>query len=80
MANVAICMAMDMMYTVLLMRLGSNSLYRSANRSALQERKKEKWNMKPDCKCYENQTNVNNDITCKACLVQGLKILKTRSH
>jgi len=38
MANVAICMAMDMMYTVLLMRLGSNSLYRSTNRSALQER------------------------------------------
>jgi hypothetical protein len=35
MAKVAICMAIDIMYTVLLMRLGSNSLYRSANLSAL---------------------------------------------
>lgn len=42
MANVAICMAIDMMYTVLLMRLGSNSLYRSTNCSSLWERQKEK--------------------------------------
>lgn len=39
MAKVAICMAIDIIYTVLLIRLGSNSLYRSANRSTLQERK-----------------------------------------
>lgn len=54
-------MAMDMMYTVLLMRLGSNSLYKSTNRSALQEKKKrawERWNMKPDCKCYEHPTQM----------------------
>lgn len=38
MANVAICMAMAMMYTVLLTRLGSNSLYRSTNGSCLQGR------------------------------------------
>jgi hypothetical protein len=36
MAKVAICMAMAMMYTVLLTRLGSNSLYRSTNCSCLQ--------------------------------------------
>lgn len=40
MANVAICMAMDMMYTVLLIRLGSNSLDRSTNCSVLQEGEK----------------------------------------
>lgn len=39
MAKVAICMAMDIIYTVLLIRLGSNSLYRSTNCSALQKRK-----------------------------------------
>lgn len=39
MANVAICMAMDIMYTVLFMRLGSNSLYKSTNCSALQEKR-----------------------------------------
>lgn len=39
MAKVAICMAMDIIYTVLLIRLGSNSLYRSTNRSSLQQRK-----------------------------------------
>lgn len=44
MAKVAICMAIDIMYTVLLIRLGSNSLYRSANCSALQD-KKEDWNV-----------------------------------
>lgn len=44
MAKVAICMAMDIMYTVLLIRLGSNSLYRSTNCSALQD-KKENWNV-----------------------------------
>lgn len=37
MAKVAICIAMDIMYTVLLIRLGSNSLYRSTNCSSLQE-------------------------------------------
>lgn len=37
MAKVAICMAMDIIYTVLLIRLGSNSLYRSANCSSLQK-------------------------------------------
>lgn len=36
MAKVAICMAMAMMYTVLLTRLGSNSLYKSTNCSCLQ--------------------------------------------
>lgn len=40
MAKVAICMAMDIIYTVLLIRLGSNSLYRSANCSSLQKKKK----------------------------------------
>lgn len=39
MAKVAICMAMDIIYTVLLIRLGSNSLYRSANCSSLQKEK-----------------------------------------
>lgn len=39
MANVAICMAIDIMYTVLLIRLGSNSLYISANRSDLRGKK-----------------------------------------
>lgn len=34
-------MAMDIMYTVLLIRLGSNSLYRSANCSALQDKKED---------------------------------------
>lgn len=37
MAKVAICMAMDIIYTVLLIRLGSNSLYRSTNCSSLQK-------------------------------------------
>lgn len=31
MAKVAICIAIDIIYTVLLIRLGSNSLYRSTN-------------------------------------------------
>lgn len=37
MAKVAICIAIDIIYTVLLIRLGSNSLYRSTNCSSLQE-------------------------------------------
>lgn len=43
MAKVAICIAIAIMYTVLLTRLGSNSLYRSTNCSCLQD----VWNQDP---------------------------------
>lgn len=73
MANVAICMAMDMMYTVLLMRLGSNSLYRSTNCSVLQEgEKNDKREVKHEARLqmlWKSNTDVNSDVTCKECLV-----------